>query len=246
MNKVNKIIFSLTAVLMLFVNVVQACEEPISAKLSVSDMAVLFPHPECTKDELHYGMCFAKDMTRAVQEMRSRAFRQGYESIVADASAYLDTLEPSDKKVITVDLDETLIDSSSYYVQYGKFHPDTWLKWLNSKAAGTYHKPLLNLMKKAKAKGFAVMFITGRPAYQAQATWKALSFFDWTGGFLKPFNQEGFKPSSKLYKSEMRKTLQSLGYEVVLNIGDQESDFDLPIEPEKGEFKLPNVMYKLY
>ena len=200
--------------------------------------------PECTPEELHYGMCFAKNPLQAVKLQRSAAVQNEIKAQVDAAKAYLQNIEPSSKKVITVDLDETFLDTSGYTLKNPVFEFETWEKFHSSKAGRKYNKPVVDLIKYAQEKGFGVMFITGRPAYQGEMTWKQVNIVKWDGGFLKPFTQH--HPPSSLYKSETRKLLKTLGFEVVLNIGDQFSDFDLPIEPKDGEFLLPNVLYKIY
>ena len=55
------------------------------------------------------------------------------------------------------------------------------------------------------------------------------------------------KVKSQRYKTEAREMLRKLGYDIVLQIADQPSDFDEgSIEESQGEFLLPNVMYTLY
>ena len=250
MNGIKKGIYGLLLASLLQVSTLAYVElNPKSAVLTCIDLHLLektLAYPVCEKTELHYGMCFAKDMPEAIKTMRSPEFRKQYDTVVRQASVYLDTVEPGPKKAVLTDLDETLMDTTGYYAKYPKWAPDTWFKWLKSKDSKVYNASLLALLKKAKAKGLAVMFVTGRPAFQAEATWHGVSFFNFTGGFLKPFEEQGYRPSSTVYKTQVRRSLEAMGYEIVLNIGDQESDLDLPVEPEKGEFLLPNVMYKLY
>ena len=67
--------------------------------------------------------------------------------------------------------------------------------------------------KKAKAKGFTILFITGRPGNQAVHTYNQTSTIPWDAGFLKPMG--GVKIKSVDYKSDIRDLLRSYGYEIV-------------------------------
>lgn len=205
-----------------------------------------FARPDCAKSELQYGMCFAKDLKKAARIHHQPKFQDAFNTTVKQAQTYLDAIAPAPTKVIITDLDETLVDATGYYAKYGKWTPETWETWHKSKLSKAYNKPVLELLKTAKAKGFSVMFITGRPFKQTVDTVNQLSVLNWDGGFLKPVG-DVVKIKSQLYKTEVRNMLRKLGYEIVLQIADQPSDFDDdPIEPTQGEFLLPNVMYRLY
>jgi predicted secreted acid phosphatase len=115
--------------------------------------------------------------------------------------------------------------------------------------------PTLNLAKWAAKHGVAVFFLTGRPEHQRAATLTDLVTDD---GYPQPKAlflkaEAGTPPPSYLscgttcttdqYKSQTRAYIQSQGYDIVLNVGDQLSD--LSYGHEDKAVKLPNPMYFL-
>jgi HAD superfamily, subfamily IIIB (Acid phosphatase) len=216
--------------------------------IALSSVATAFSRPDCTQEELQYGMCFAKDMPSATRLTRTPAFKDEFRSVVWQASQALDKIEPSAKKVVVVDLDETLVNNIGYYEKYGRnWTPETWTQWISAPPKNRvkgYHRSVEFLLKKAKAKGFSIMFITGRPGAQAAYTFNQTSTIPWDAGFLKPMG--GVKIKSVDFKSDIRNVLRKYGYEVVLQLGDQASDFDSPVLMSEGEYLLPNVMYTIY
>jgi predicted secreted acid phosphatase len=114
--------------------------------------------------------------------------------------------------------------------------------------------PTLRLAQWASAHGVTVFFLTGRPEHQRAATLADLASDGYPTPealFLKA--EKGTPPPSYLtcgstcttdqYKSETRAHIQSMGYDIVLNVGDQYSD--LSMGHEDKAVKLPNPMYFL-
>lgn len=202
-----------------------------------------FLHPRCTPEQLQYGICVNPRLDEALRLVRSAAYQERLSHIAAQAEKYLDQIEPGPDKVVITDLDETLLDNLAYYQRYGAFQPEFWQAWVESRTGpGPYYQNVRQLVLKAKARGFSVMFITGRPTPQAAATLTQVGDIQWDGIFFKP---QGIRLTSARYKAAVRQMLKDLGYTIVLNIGDQLSDLDPPVEPEQGEFLLPNVLYSI-
>lgn len=115
--------------------------------------------------------------------------------------------------------------------------------------------PTLKLAQWASAHGVAVFFLTGRPEHQRAATLTDLVIDDHypqpVALFLKadpgttppPYLNCGSTCTTDQYKSQTRAHIQSLGYDIVLNVGDQYSD--LSYGHEDRAVKLPNPMYFL-
>lgn len=115
--------------------------------------------------------------------------------------------------------------------------------------------PTLNLAKWAAAHHVAVFFLTGRPEHQRAATVTDLITDD---GYPQPValfmkTEAGTPPPAYLtcgttcttdqYKSMTRAHIQDEGFDIVLNVGDQNSD--LSLGHEDRAVKLPNPMYFL-
>jgi acid phosphatase len=102
----------------------------------------------------------------------------------------------------------------------------------------------LKIFQFAKANHVAVFFLTGRHEQEREATAHNLQtagYKDWDGLILR--DGEYTKAPASTYKIAMRKKLVSEGYDIVLNIGDQESDLRGGYADKT--FKLPNPYYNI-
>ena len=200
--------------------------------------------PQCTESQLVNGLCFTTDMPRSLGLAGSKAFQVRFGQTVAAAQQYLDTLTPSPQKVIITDLDETLLSNTAYYKTHEKWTLASWQEWIQQQESipGPYNTGVRDLLQTAKSRGFSVMFITGRPPVLAKDTLCQVRDIVWDGMYFKPASKQVLAGT---YKSAVRQFLRNLGYDIVLNIGDQPSDMDLPVESDKGEFQLPNVIYSI-
>jgi acid phosphatase len=103
-------------------------------------------------------------------------------------------------------------------------------------------EPTLKLYQFAKANNAAVFFITGRFEEERDLTVKNLEkegFVKWDKLILRDGKYR--KVSASEYKTAMRKKLEEEGYDIVLNIGDQQSD--LAGGYADKTVKLPNPYY---
>ncbi len=216
---------SLWSFLILANNPVMACSLPS------------LPIPPCQPSQMVYGACLNPKMDEAIHSTESACFQEQFNNVVHQAQAYLDKIPASPNKVVITDLDETLLNNTDYYAQYKTFTPASWLAW-DKKIH--YNQSVLELLKKAKARGFSVMFITGRPPDQGLRFLEQTSDIPWDGFFFKPRTVHA---SSTVFKTSVRHVLQKMGYQIVLNIGDQYSDLDTPLKSYSQDFKLPNVLY---
>jgi hypothetical protein len=103
---------------------------------------------------------------------------------------------------------------------------------------GTAIAPTLALYKDARSHGVAVFFVTGRPSAirsQTEGNLKAQGYDGWTGISYKPSG------GTEAFKSGERAKIERQGYDIVVNMGDQESDLDGGHADRA--FKLPNPFY---
>lgn len=94
----------------------------------------------------------------------------------------------------------------------------------------------------AKSHGVSVFFITGRRERLRKPTITNLTqdgYTQWAGLFMKPNTYN--KPSVVPYKVAMRKKIIKMGYDIVFNLGDQESD--LAGGFADMTFKVPDPFY---
>ncbi len=152
--------------------------------------------------------------------------------------------DPSAKQkppAMVLDIDETSLSNYQYLAATNFTGAVGALAAAVAAANDPPIKPTLNLFKYAKGHGVAVFFITGRPGTipfvetNTVANLKSAGYSGWKGLTL---NSTGL--STVPYKSNTRAQIQQK-YDVVVNVGDQESD--LQGGHADRAFKLPNPFY---
>ncbi|MGW7681981.1 HAD family acid phosphatase [Kribbella sp. NPDC054772] len=175
-------------------------------------------------------------------------------------------------KAILLDVDDTALATWNYEIfSNWAYNPTTNADYvLNQKFPAV--PGMVDMVKKAQAEGYAIFFLTGRGAAQEKATLGNLTT-DGVGvdaGYPAPTalsnGEDGLftKPAvadypdylkqacagdpngsctTIHYKSATRAHIESLGYEIVANFGDQYSD--LKGGSADRTFKLPNPNYYL-
>jgi len=166
-------------------------------------------------------------------------------AVVARARAYLEAhLDPARKQAIVLDVDETSLSNwpEIVGVRFG-YERASWNRWVE-RAEALAIGPTLELYNFAKANGVAVFFITGRREHQRAATERNLAaagYADWDGLTLKPDDSD--VAFAAIYKAAARKRLVEQGYQIVLTLGDQQSDLSGGFAD--ATFKLPNPFYRV-
>ncbi|UQX89225.1 HAD family acid phosphatase [Jatrophihabitans telluris] len=180
--------------------------------------------------------------------------------IEAKARSYLAhaRVKPAEgKKSVVFDIDDTTLNTYNYEIFSGfSYNPMTNADYVNNaRFPEVYGMPAL--VNWASSKGYTVFFLTGRPETQRAGTVTNLSKV----GYQVPLDTAhlylkytaGNQPSyircaaatctTTEYKSQTRKHIESLGYDLVANFGDQFSD----LRGGYGDktFKIPNPMYYL-
>lgn len=148
------------------------------------------------------------------------------------------------KLAIVLDIDET---SLSNYDDIKRFQFGGTPEEIEA-AADDGHDPViertLSLFNYAKSHDIAIFFVSGRKQFDRKITEKNLhdaGYNNWDGLFLEADTYH--KASAIPFKTAARKKIIEMGYDIVLNMGDQYSDL-------KGGYadmtiKLPNPFYYL-
>lgn len=155
---------------------------------------------------------------------------------------------------IVFDIDDTTLNTFSYEIYSNfVFNPTTNADFVNAAVfPAVFGMPALVLQ--SEADGYTVFFLTGRPVSQLAGTKENLQdvgyptvpdsqlyLRDNTASWLASCG--GSTCNTDQYKSLTRQHIESLGYDIVGNFGDQFSDLSNGFEDKK--FKLPNPMYFL-
>jgi acid phosphatase len=89
-----------------------------------------------------------------------------------------------------------------------------------------------------------VFFVTGRretaeESAATEANLRAAGYDGWAGIYLRP--PASHENSAAIFKSGARAEIESQGYHIIANVGDQQSD--LALGHAERTFKLPNPFY---
>jgi hypothetical protein len=182
--------------------------------------------------------------------------------LVSGAKTYLDSQAQnhvfSATPAIVLDVDDTTLNTYSYEI-YSSFvyNPTTNADFVNAGVfPAVYYMP--SLVRRAIHDGYTIFYLTGRPESQRAGTVANLV----NDGYPAPDaahlfmrNKDASAPAylpcdatppyctTDDYKSMTRAHIESLGYDIVANFGDQYSD--LSEGHEDRAYKLPNPMYFL-
>ncbi len=146
------------------------------------------------------------------------------------------------KLAVVLDIDETSLSNLS------AIEADNFTFGTNSQAEATNEigkaiPPTLQLFNDAKSRGVTLFFITGRGEATRAHTESNLTregYSGWKQLYLKP---AGSTLTTVAYKTGAREDIESQGYKIIANIGDQYSD--LAGGHAASAFKLANPFYFL-
>lgn len=172
--------------------------------------------------------------------IRSGIYERGISGVIDSAKSFIESRYIRVKKpAIVLDIDETSLSNIEFEYRYRfGFNYKLWNAWVRKKAAAAI-KPTLGLARWAASHRMAIFFITGRSQISGNlaadptvVNLKKAGYPDWTGIYFK---------NSRTISTSARKEIESEGYTIVANIGDQYSD--LVGGFAERTFKLPNPMY---
>ena len=182
-----------------------------------------------------------------------RAYATDIAAVASEAERYVVARAPLVKNpALVLDIDETALSNWDQLVanDFGYFTagacdflpkgPCGALKW-DELGHATAIAPTLHLFDTARATGVKVFFITGRR--EAERAWTernllSAGYSGWEALVMKP---ETLDATAAAYKAAARADIESNGFTIVANVGDQQSDLDGG--HAERSFKLPNPFY---
>jgi HAD superfamily, subfamily IIIB (Acid phosphatase) len=189
------------------------------------------------------------------------AYANEMTGIEADATTYLDKAAKHDRfsaaPAIVLDVDDTTLNTYSYEI-YTNFvyDPTSNAAFVNAGSASVFPATpgMPALVSHAAADGYTIFYLTGRPATQRTGTVANLGDAGYAAPdaahlYMKDYPNEpwlnGCAPScsTTAYKSLTRQHIESLGYDIAADFGDQYSDLNGGFTDQT--FKIPNPMYYL-
>src|SRR5436190_1613793 len=179
-----------------------------------------------------------------IQYHDSGQYQADIAQVVAQARAYLQQrLQQNNfgnrKPAIVLDIDETSLSNYNDLVRYDFGGTFGDIAAAEDQGKDPAIQPTLALFRFAKANHVAVFFVTGRYDTERKVTEMNLfqvGYQGWNGLILRTPN--AYKVTAAAYKSAVREQLTQQGYDIILSLGDQSSDFQGGFV-ERG-FKVPN------
>lgn len=179
----------------------------------------------------------------------SGEYERDISQVIQNAEKYLaarlqDNHTSPRKIAIVSDIDDTAISGYKHLVErdFGGDYPSI-MESLR-KGDSTVISETLVLYNFAKQHNVAVFFVSGRPQSMQAITEKNLiadGYKAWDGLFLRPEDYNKTHKTIVPFKVQTRKQLEDQGYDIVLTIGDQDSDISGGYADKT--FKLPNPFY---
>jgi len=195
------------------------------------------------------------DAQRQVEQyITSGRYEADFAKVVAQAQAYVEQrATQAARPAIVLDIDETSLSNWPAYkangwgrVVAGECSLETGPCGLRAWQASGQAKalaPTLALVRRAKALGVAVFFISGRPHALLDATERNLREQGYAWDDVIVFPEGASFASAVDFKAPERRKIAERGFTILLTMGDQESD--LKGGYAERTFKLPNPVYFL-
>jgi hypothetical protein len=188
------------------------------------------PPAEDRSDSLEKGLKFS----------HTDEYEKQFEAAIKAAKAACEKHKGERRVAVVSDIDETLLDNRKYYESHlQKFNWDEFFVWMQEADAPAL-KRTADFLAWARDNGFAIFLITGRHENIRAGTIQNLirekAAYD--GLFMRK-NDDHRRAED--FKSEARSQIESMGFKVIVNIGDQTSDLYGGHAEEC--VKLPNEMY---
>jgi predicted secreted acid phosphatase len=185
----------------------------------------------------------------------SGSYQADLEAAAAPAVAWINDEAPRvDRPAVVFDIDETALSNWEVIKanDFGRFvdgpctpppGPCGWRAW-DLTAQSTAIPSTLDIFTRAKNRGAAIFFITGRDEPQRAATELNLQNAGYTGYTQLVMEPQGAQfVSAADFKAPQRDLIQQQGYTIIANVGDQPSDLDGGFAEQT--FLLPNPFYRI-
>jgi len=206
----------------------------LAAALFLAGCAAREPRPNLTllkweNIAWHDSGAYLDAFTRASVHARQRA-------------ASWKSKRPPANAAVVFDIDETLLSNWPYLRSHNfAISEKAFTRWTRLEN-GIALPPTREIFQAARAAGLPIFLITGRSASLRAETihdLKSAGYEGWSGLFMKPLSYTG--ESIIPFKSGTRKQLTEKGYDIILNMRDQDSD--LAGGFARHHCKLPNPFY---
>lgn len=200
-------------------------------------------------DTVHFGHYTKNtDLAKKAAIIDTEKFQNAFTQTLEKAKAFLERHTKQDKDIVIFDLDDTLMDNRRYSETHDEFTNESWASWILDAQAPPIQKTL-TFYQWVKEQGYPVFFITSRDKSWEEATINNLKSEEFQYNIdpedLKRIRYRDLKAhkTSVDFKTAERKKLHDEDYNILLSLGDQQSDMPNPNnkwESHTKGFLLPN------
>ncbi|WP_297838464.1 HAD family acid phosphatase [Ignavibacterium sp.] len=194
----------------------------------------------CSSNEL-VNLRVAKDRVKDYYE--SGKYDKELKEIYLDAKSKIDKIEVKPNSAAIFDVDDTALSNYeiSKRLDYG-YDYQIIQDWVMSAKLPAI-KQTLEFYNYLKSKGIKLIFLTGRQIEEYDATYRNLMEQGYTDfDTLIMRSEQERKLGAAQFKSQKRKELIQNGYEIIICVGDQWTDFEG--DYTRIKVKLPNYLYE--
>jgi predicted secreted acid phosphatase len=172
----------------------------------------------------------------------SGKYSNDLKNIISNAEDEINKIKLQTNSAIVFDVDETSLSNyESIKKIYFGYDPQKWDDWINEAKAPAIPEVKL-FYDFVTLKNIKVIFLSSRNISQYKATYQNLhnaGYVSFDTLILKDSSYSGY--TSLAFKSRQRELLTQKGYDIIADIGDQNSDLD---GNDHGiQIKLPNYLY---
>ncbi len=179
---------------------------------------------------------------QVIEYHKSGLYDQETNKVIDEAINKFSKIEVTTASAVIFDIDETALSNYEHIADHDfGYIPHLWNEWVFEANAPAI-VPVLRLFKYLTDRNVSIVFLTGRPINQYEATIKNLKKAGYTAFDTLITRRENERSISAVqFKSKKRIELTEKGYNIIGSVGDQWSDLE---GPNAGvTVKIPNYLY---
>jgi acid phosphatase len=203
-------------------------------------IAVVLQLNGCTDKPVNLSV--ARESVKEYYE--SGKFDEELAGVIREAKKKFESAEVKGNSVVIFDVDETALNNYELAEEMGFGYVYKMNKEWNSRMKAPAIEAVKDLYDYLLARGFKIIFLTGRNWPEYEVTYKNLKLEGYTQfDTLITQREDELKLNAAEFKSSKRVELTEKGYDIVGTVGDQWSDLE---GPHHGiQVKIPNYLYQI-
>jgi predicted secreted acid phosphatase len=203
-------------------------------------VALVMQLTSCTDKPVNLSV--AREIVKEYYE--SGKFDEELDEVIREAKDKFSKVEFTENSVVIFDVDETALDNYDLAKEMGFGYVYKMNKKWNSEMKSPAIETVKHLYDYLLARGFKIIFLTGRNFPEYEVTYKNLKQAGYTQfDTLITQREDELSLNSTEFKSSKRVELTEKGYNIVGTVGDQMSDLEGYYHGI--QVKIPNYLYQI-